>query len=102
MKYSEKLLDPRWQKKRLEILRRDSYYCVMCGDNKSQLHVHHKKYNGEPWEADDKDLATYCKYCHEIETIASKSGLSLDKSQLVLGLRLYKLSNNIVFIGKVQ
>ena len=32
MGYSEKLKDPRWQKKRLEILERDNFRCQYCGD----------------------------------------------------------------------
>lgn len=42
--YSEKLKDPRWQKKRLEILNRDEFACRFCGDNKSTLNVHHISY----------------------------------------------------------
>lgn len=66
MTYAEKLKDPLWQKKRLEILDRDGWACVYCFDNESTLHVHHKKYNGEPFESDSKDLETTCKYCHAL------------------------------------
>lgn len=62
--YSEKLRDPRWQKKRLEILGRDNFTCVKCGDKETELHVHHLKYNGLPHEADSTDLETLCKHCH--------------------------------------
>lgn len=64
MKYSEKLRSPRWQKRRLEILERDKFTCTLCNDDKTELHVHHKKYSGEPWEAPESDLQTVCKYCH--------------------------------------
>lgn len=64
MTYSEKLQDPRWQKKRLDILNRDNWSCIYCGDNGSTLHVHHKVYSGEPWEAANDNLETCCKYCH--------------------------------------
>lgn len=33
MTYSQKLRDPRWQKKRLEILERDSFTCQHCHDH---------------------------------------------------------------------
>ena len=46
MEYAEKLKDPRWQKKRLEILERDAWVCQKCFDTKSTLHVHHRIYNG--------------------------------------------------------
>lgn len=39
--YSEKLKNPRWQKKRLEIFERDGWKCRACQDEKSTLHVHH-------------------------------------------------------------
>lgn len=42
--YSEKLKDPRWQKKRLEVMESNEFCCEMCGDNESTLHVHHKEY----------------------------------------------------------
>ena len=45
MTYKEKLLDPRWQKKRLEILNRDNFTCQCCGDDKKTLNIHHKYYN---------------------------------------------------------
>jgi hypothetical protein len=64
--YSEKLRDPRWQQKRLEILNRDNWTCRFCGDGKTELHIHHVKYSGEPWEGEDKDKITACKHCHRI------------------------------------
>lgn len=64
MTYSEKLRDPRWQKKRLQILNRDKFKCVYCGDKETELQIHHLKYSGEPWEADNKLLITLCKECH--------------------------------------
>ena len=67
MNYSEKLKDPRWQKKRLEILERDEWACKRCGNNKKTLHVHHKKYHKEPWDAKNNDLETLCEDCHAEE-----------------------------------
>jgi len=64
--YSEKLQDPRWQKKRLKILERDNWTCQKCRDKEASLHVHHLKYHKEPWEASDDDLITLCKHCHFI------------------------------------
>lgn len=50
--YSEKLKDPRWQKKRLEIMARDFFTCQMCQCKDNTLHVHHRHYIGgrEPWD----------------------------------------------------
>lgn len=67
MTYSEKLKDPRWQKKRLEILERDNYTCRFCGDTTSILSVHHFRYEGEPWDVDNIDLISVCNKCHQEE-----------------------------------
>lgn len=66
MTYSEKLKDPRWQRKRLEILERDDFTCRDCGDKDSTLHVHHCLYirDNEPWDYDAKELRTLCEICH--------------------------------------
>ena len=66
MTYIKKLKDPRWQKKRLEIMNRDYFKCVHCNDEKTTLNVHHKKYTGEPWEAPNEDLETVCEDCHSV------------------------------------
>ncbi len=64
--YSDKLRDPRWQKKRLRILERDCFACIDCGTEDKQLHVHHCFYErGEPWEIDDRFLLTLCADCHD-------------------------------------
>jgi len=67
--YSEKLKDPRWQKKRLEILSRDKWHCMWCGDNLEMLIVHHLWYERgkEPWECPDEALITVCETCHRTE-----------------------------------
>ena len=64
--YWEKLRDPRWQRKRLEIMDRDSFTCVSCGDNDNTLNVHHKTYKkgSEPWEYNDENFITLCEDCH--------------------------------------
>src|SRR5690349_359222 len=69
--YSEKLKDPRWQKKRLKILERDEWICKGCFRGDKTLHVHHNEYisGREPWEYEDKYLTTLCEECHsEITT----------------------------------
>jgi hypothetical protein len=66
MTYSEKLKDPRWQKKRLAILERAGWKCQCCGDDKQSLQIHHLIYlKGEPWDAPDENLECLCRDCHE-------------------------------------
>lgn len=67
-KYSEQLKDPRWQRRRLQILQRDMWECVICRSKKETLHVHHLIYidGRDPWEYADEDLTTLCEKCHKI------------------------------------
>ena len=65
--YFEKLKDPRWQKKRLEIMERAEFKCEWCGDEEKTLNVHHKFYRkgADPWDYPDHALTTLCEECHE-------------------------------------
>lgn len=69
MTYSDKLKDPRWQKRRLSILERDGWACTKCKNDKISLHVHHKEYikGLNPWEYEDNLLHTLCEVCHKKE-----------------------------------
>lgn len=73
--YSELLKDPRWQKKRLEILSRDYFMCQECGDDESSLHVHHKSYiyGNAIWDYPDYNFITLCESCHNSITEIKKS-----------------------------
>jgi hypothetical protein len=66
MTYAQKLKDPRWQKRRLQMLEARGWRCEQCRDDKATLHVHHLRYRGEPWEAMDHDLRVLCERCHDI------------------------------------
>lgn len=87
MKYSEKLRDPRWQRKRLEILSRDNFTCRLCGDAKNTLHVHHIFYTrgAEPWDHQNDVLVTVCVDCHEDLTI-SDFGNGIIQAAIVGGI----------------
>lgn len=69
MNYSEKLKNPLWQRKRLEILTRDNYTCQMCNSTDNTLHIHHRHYIKfrEPWDYPDSLLVTLCQDCHKKE-----------------------------------
>lgn len=83
--YSEKLRDPRWQKRRLDIFQRDEFSCQICQDTTSTLHVHHRRYiaGREPWENEDRDLVTLCESCHSTEQEAWPESIALLKDALV-------------------
>lgn len=67
MTYSDNFKDPRWQKKRLEIMQRDGFKCADCGDGSTMLNVHHRYYIPKrmPWHYPDWALMTLCENCHE-------------------------------------
>lgn len=102
--YSEKLKDPRWQKKRLEIMERDNFTCVHCEDKETTLNVHHKKYNGEPWKSKNEDLETVCEDCHSvIEDIESVINGKINLFKIIkiknrVGFSLLYILNDGVFI----
>lgn len=68
--YSQLLRDPRWQKKRLEIMQRDEFTCQACFNSQNTLNVHHCYYEKGlmPWDYPDESLVTLCEECHEYET----------------------------------
>lgn len=86
--YLKLLRDPRWQRLRLEVMKRDDFTCTSCGDNDRTLHIHHKRYvrGGKPWDSPAEDLTTLCESCHETITaalpIAKEALIHLDSRTL--------------------
>lgn len=66
--YIEKLKNPLWQKKRLEIFQRDGFRCTSmgCFEDGKTLHVHHLDYisGREPWDYPNEYFMTLCEDCH--------------------------------------
>lgn len=89
--YSEKLKDPRWQKKRLQILQRDDWKCVLCCDSETTLHIHHKEYFGDPWDAPDDMLATLCEHCHGFISHIGLPDLLLE----ILGIKKFEHEDRV-------
>lgn len=69
MTYSELLKHPYWQKRRLEIFKRDNFCCQKCSDWLSNLQVHHLYYLPDtlPWDYPDDSMITVCELCHKKE-----------------------------------
>lgn len=69
MTYAEKLKDPRWQRKRLEVFKRDNFTCTVkgCTNHTLPLHVHHIRYfwGQDPWDTPIKYLKTLCEVHHD-------------------------------------
>lgn len=64
--YFELLKDPRWQRRRLELLQSANFGCQNCGDATSTLHVHHGAYlkDVKPWDYPDDMMHVVCETCH--------------------------------------
>lgn len=93
--YQEKLLDPRWQRRRLEILERDIWICSSCGDNTKTLHVHHRLYDRKyenPWDYPDNLLITLCADCHKNE---SQEEWDRVMKKLSIALRKHFFTNDV-------
>lgn len=65
--YFSKLKDPRWQRRRLEVMQRAGFFCEACGEASETLSVHHGYYRFgvEPWDADESTLWCLCESCHQ-------------------------------------
>ncbi|HYC01636.1 MAG TPA: hypothetical protein VEC57_21070 [Candidatus Limnocylindrales bacterium] len=108
--YSEKLLDPRWQRKRLEILDRSGFSCESCEATDKTLHVHHKLYRkgAMPWEYSDHELEALCHECHEEKHSVRKrldetlARLSAGEIEQVLGFALGCLALEELFPDEVE
>lgn len=67
MSYSDKLNDPRWQRKSAEIKILHDWTCDDCTAADKQLHVHHKYYtrNTDPWDYPNTAFKCLCNDCHD-------------------------------------
>ena len=76
--WTESFKRPEWQKRRLKILERDNWTCLLCGSKKKTLTVHHSYYDYKlkPWEYENYTLFTLCADCHEKEQKTVDASLS--------------------------
>ena len=100
MTYAEKLKDPRWQKKRLEIFNRDNWKCTKCGNDKITLAVHHESYSGNPWEVSNDKLTTICEPCHTKEHNIQTKDFRLNQPLIVK--EIYDISKKFIYFSKVS
>lgn len=105
--YAELLKDPRWQKKRLEVMQRDNFTCQHCGAQDKELQVHHLIYHKDykPWEYQSDELITLCRKCHEVESEYNssvyKDFVELKESFKRRGFSMSLLSSCLNFLGFV-
>jgi hypothetical protein len=75
--YAEKLKDPRWQRKRLEVMQRELFTCEECESTDKTLNVHLGYYEKgrDPWEYDSETLHCLCVDCHDVAENARVAAL---------------------------
>lgn len=76
--FKDQYNSPQWQKKRLEIMRRDNWKCLNCKTTFKALHIHHLYYEKDTkiWEYDNECYVTLCEDCHEqIHELKKLSGI---------------------------
>ncbi|MCP4651171.1 MAG: HNH endonuclease [PVC group bacterium] len=101
--YFNSFKDPKWQKKRLEILERDEFTCRLCKSKDDQLHAHHTVYYEElyPWEYYNYQIITLCDKCHKDEHNGLYENLSIFSSDMrgngFLSRELVYISENLHF-----
>lgn len=94
--YSKLLAHPEWQKKRLQVMKRDKFKCKLCGDKETTLNVHHVKYvyGKNPWEYEMDNFKTLCKHCHLALELCIKMGFKNSFN----AKKAYKVMDVIPFI----
>lgn len=92
-RYAETLRDPRWQRRRLDVMAREQFTCEGCGSTDKSLDVHHGyyEYGKQPWEYPLQSLHCLCTKCHTIageQYKASKrtiGSLDINQTQRTIG-----------------
>lgn len=112
--YFELLKDPRWQRKRLEIMKEADFACVHCGEMEKPLNVHHGYYEkGKmPWEYPNNTLHCLCEDCHRIvsesalklkQLIGTLSGDDVDRVYgYVLGLKSFEGPDHKIVLDGIE
>lgn len=79
--YWELLRDPRWQRKRLEVMQAAGFQCQECSSAIKTLNVHHTFYRrgAKPWEYETAELRCLCEDCHRL------AGLLLERLHRHIG-----------------
>ena len=102
--YFQKLRDPRWQRKRLEVMQRDGFACKYCRDSESTLNVHHILYvkKVEPWDYPDEFIVTLCEKCHSETHDVQQLGKLLMDVFMETGGDKHCLRSLLLAVGKFR
>src|SRR4051812_23244088 len=84
MTYQEQLRDPRWQKRRLEIIASANWMCEQCDSKEKTLTVHHSHYLKDTmaWDYPGSLLHCLCESCH-IERQNAEESLKIEMMKVL-------------------
>ncbi len=106
MDFKDQYKHPKWQKKRLSILKRDNWKCTICTNDERQLHVHHHKYPAKGkfiWNINNKFLTTVCDRCHGlIHKLKDEDDTCLSTFVDQTGISYYDVIKTLVLISKIE
>jgi hypothetical protein len=102
MSYAELLCDPRWQRRRLEIMNLAGFACERCHSKSTTLNVHHVQYvrGRMPWEYEDSELRCLCEPCHKdthgIPRVASRPVRKMSPEERALCEKMADVDRRLV------
>jgi hypothetical protein len=99
--YSKDLKNGKWQRKRLEIMKRDGFKCRLCSEE-NELNVHHLYYilGNKPWNHPNNYLITLCEGCHKDEHAIDTTTIALEmlkRIQLLTNKTLWEIRGIYTF-----
>lgn len=108
--YWQKLKDPRWQRKRLDVMKREEFTCELCGSKERTLNVHHGYYRkaADPWEYETDTLHCLCEECHEdIQNLTAEiqraiAFIPIGKLSSILGIMATLVNFDEATISKIE
>ncbi len=83
--YDELLRDPRWQKKRLDVMADAGWKCELCTDPNEELNVHHDSYVADrmPWDYPRSELKCLCRTCHTLSHLPTAKVIHFTRTRLL-------------------
>ena len=102
MTYSQQLRDPRWLKRRQEIIERANNLCEQYGEQSDRFEIHHGYYLKDKmaWEYPDEVLYCLCPDCHySIQELMEVAHYHVAKRNLRLYAVIHQIHQNVEVRG---
>ena len=102
--FRKQLKDPRWEKRRIELLENVQWRCQLCGNQKEELHVHHSYYEKgkAPWDYPNAPQIVLCHTC-DAERTHKPDFMKYHEARFVfefIGENLEKIATDLAIVGR--